>query len=118
MMNKHLKIIFAFLSLNLFFQGFSYAQERILVVKDESGNPVAGATVIIGEDGEPILTNEMGEFNVAANSRAILVKAEGYDSNLISYNPQSSDNEIVLRKMPFHLGEKDEVDVPFGKVKK
>lgn len=60
-MNKHIKIIFAILSLSLLFQVFSYAQNpKTVVVKDESGNPLAGATVIIGEEGKPVTTNERG----------------------------------------------------------
>ena len=79
-MNKSIKIIFAFLTFMLFSQVFSLAQERVLVVKDEDGNPLPNATVIIGEDGKPISTNENGEFKVTGSTRMpILVQAEGFE---------------------------------------
>lgn len=118
-MNKSIKIIFAFLTFMLFSQVFSLAQERVLVVKDEDGNPLPNATVIIGEDGKPISTNENGEFKVTGSTRMpILVEAEGFDSRIVTYSPEGFEAEIVLSKMPFRMGERDAVNLPFVNLKK
>ncbi len=65
---KYLRSLVTFLSLNLLFLVSSFAQDyKTIVVRDESGNPVSGATVIIGEDAKPVLTNEKGEFIIKAD---------------------------------------------------
>ena len=70
---KYFKIIITLLSLNLLFEVSSFAQEyKTIVVKDESGNPVSGATVIIGEDAKPVITNEKGEFVIKADRQSCL----------------------------------------------
>lgn len=118
-MKNPVKIIFAILGLSLLFQTSSFAQERVLVVKDENGNPLANATVILGEDGDPVTTNAQGEFTVTGSSRvAILVRADGFDSKLISYTPEGYTGEIVLTRMPFQMGDRDAVNIPFAKMPK
>lgn len=117
-MNKYIKIIIAILTLGFLFQAHSFAQKTV-VVKDESGNPVAGATVIIGEDGKPITTNEKGEFSITTKGRvAILIEAENFDSQLLNYEPSAIPNEIVLPKPLTQMSEKDKVNIPFGVVYK
>lgn len=119
-MNKYIKIIFGILGLSLLFSFHIYSQDqKTVVVRDESGSPVVGATVIIGEDGKPVLTNDRGEFTISLRGRiAILVEAEGFDSQILNYEPGVVLDNITLVKPPFHLGEKDRVDVPFGSVQK
>lgn len=117
---KHFKIIVTFLSLNLLFLVSSFAQDqKTLVVKDEAGNPVAGASVILGEDANPVLTNEKGEFVIKATSRVTMyIQAEGFESQIIQYSPAMVTESVVLVKMPFQLSEKDLIDIPFGTMKK
>ena len=67
---KYIKTLVTFLSLNLLFLVSSFAQDyKTIVVRDESGNPVPGATVIIGEDAKPVMTNERGEFVIRAEGK-------------------------------------------------
>jgi len=117
---KYFKIIITLLSLNLLFGVSSFAQDfKTIVVKDESGNPLSGATVIIGEDGKPALTNEKGEFIIkAAGKVSVLIQADGFESQIVAYYPASGMESVVLTKMPFHMGKKDGVDIPFGILKK
>jgi TonB-linked SusC/RagA family outer membrane protein len=119
-MNKHIKMIFAILSFVLLFQVIAIAQDpTTIVVKDANGNPLAGATVIVGEDGKPALTNDRGEITFTVRSRtAVLVQAEGFESQIVSSAPGSEAQIIVLTKMPFHMSERDIVHVPFGKIRK
>ncbi len=70
MNKKSLQIIVAILSLNILFGVFSFAQDgRITItVKNEDGNPVPGATVIVGEGARAVSTNENGEFFIPPDS--------------------------------------------------
>ena len=117
---KYFKTIITFLSLNLLFQVSSFAQDyKTIVVKDESGNPVTGAKVIIGEDAKPVITNERGEFVIKVSGKvSVLIQADGFESQIVAYYPTSVIESVVLNKMPFHMSEKDVVDVPFGTLKK
>jgi TonB-linked SusC/RagA family outer membrane protein len=119
-MNRYIKIIVTILSLNLLFLVSSLAQDqKTVVVKDESGNPVASARVTIGENVKPVITNEKGEFVLTASNRAtILIKADGFESQIVKYSPALPLENVILIKMPFQMSEKDIVDVPFGTMKK
>jgi TonB-linked SusC/RagA family outer membrane protein len=121
MMNIQIKIILAILSLSLLFQAYSIAQNqdtRTIIVKDESSNPVPGATIIIGEDGKPFKTNERGEFDIDVVLRVgVLISAEGFESQIVYYAPKGTLSEVILKQMPYHMSESDIVDVPFGNIK-
>jgi TonB-linked SusC/RagA family outer membrane protein len=114
MNKKYIKALVVLISLNLIFQLSSFAQKPV-VIKDSNGNPIAGASVTIGEGTKPIITNEKGEFNLKVDAiTAILVEAEGYDSqNLVAY-PAIDLSTIVLTAAPFQMTQKDLVKVPFG----
>ncbi len=119
-MNKYINILFFILGLSFFLILNSFSQDqKLVVVLDESGSPVSGAVVIIGEDSRPVITNDRGEFSLSVRGRVgILVEAEGFDSQLIEYDPVVSLDRITLIQRPFHLSDRDLVDVPFGSVHK
>jgi len=116
MYKKSIKIIVAILGLNLLLQLSAIAQDqKTVVVKDESGNPVSGAVVIIGEDGKPLTTNEKGEFVLPATGNlTVLIEAEGFETKLVRSLGLES---VELGKMPFEMSQKDKVYIPFGTMK-
>jgi TonB-linked SusC/RagA family outer membrane protein len=118
MNKKYIKIIVALISLNLIFQLSSFAQ-KVVVVKDAGGNPVPGASVIVGEGTKPVLTNDKGEFTMKTEGKTpILITAEGFDPQLIIAYPAVELSSIVLVKPSPQMGSKDRVELPFGSYKK
>jgi TonB-dependent SusC/RagA subfamily outer membrane receptor len=117
-MNKRsLKIIVAILSLNLLFGVFSFAQDgrKTVTVKDENGDPVSGATVLVGEGARPVLTNENGEFSMPSDTLVpVYIEAEGFESQLIEASVSLGLENVVLQKAPYDMGQKDRVRIPFG----
>jgi TonB-linked SusC/RagA family outer membrane protein len=117
MKKKFLLIIVAILSLNSLFPLFSSAQEgqRAIIVQDESGNPISGAEVFIGEGARAVLTNESGQFFIPRDSIvSIYIEAEGFEPQLIDAAGSVDLENVVLTKAPFQMGEKDMVNMPFG----
>lgn len=119
-MNKQysIKVIVTFLlSLNMIFQVSLYSQEvRAIVVKDESGNPISGAMVTIGEEAKPVITDERGEFILSTDvNLPVLIEADGFDPIIVNSLGLTS---VELKKAPYQSGKSDEVYVPFGKFKK
>jgi TonB-linked SusC/RagA family outer membrane protein len=117
MNKKSLQIIVAILSLNMLFGVSSFAQggQKTVTVKDEDGNPVPGATVIVGEGASAVLTNENGAFLMSSDTLAPLyIEAEGFEPQLIDASGSLSLESVVLMKAPFHMGQKDLVQMPFG----
>ena len=120
-MNKqYIRIIVAILSLNLLLQVSSFAQnQKTVVVKDESGNPIPGVSVTVGESARPVITNDKGEFVMQVETKTpVLLEAEGYDSQIVTATPPLGLQNVVLTKSAYQMGLKDEVNVPFGTFKK
>jgi len=118
-MNKQFNIIIAILSLNMLMllQLSSFSQEqKTIVVLDEDGNPVSGAIVTVEERAKPLITDENGEFNIASDANLnVYIEAEGFEPVMVE---SRGLNSVNLYKAPFHLGKRDEVNVPFGILKK
>jgi TonB-dependent SusC/RagA subfamily outer membrane receptor len=117
MNKKSLQIIVAILSLNMLFGVLSSAQEgqKTVNVKDEDGNPVSGATIIVGEGARAVLTDETGTFFMPSDTLVpVYIEAEGFESQLIDASGSLGLESIVLLKAPFHTGQKDMVQMPFG----
>lgn len=115
-MNKQY-IKFLLSGLILLLHILAYSQEEIIiVVKDQSGNPIPGATVIIGEDSKAIYTNDKGEFLMPAGKNIpVLVEAEGFESKVLRLSGLQS---VELTRALYQMGEKDNVNIPFGIFKK
>ena len=113
-----MKIIIALLALNVLFQVSSFAQ-KVVVVKDESGNPVQGVMVTIGEGSKPVMTNEKGEFSLKLDSKTlILLEAAGFEPQYITAYPAIDLGNVVLAKSPLMMGSRDKIKVPFSSFKK
>jgi hypothetical protein len=118
MNKKYIKIIVALISLNLLFQLTSFGQ-KVVVVKDASGNPVPGVSVTVGEGTKPVLTNEKGEFMLKIDSKTpVLFEAEGFDPQLITAYPAVEFGNVTMTKPAVQMGSKDIVNVPFASFKK
>jgi len=118
MNNYYFKIIVVFLSLNMMFAVSLYSQvERTVIVKDQSGNPVPGAKITIGEEKTPVMSNDRGEFTLKTLARTpILVEAEGFDPQLVVTSPTEAMGEVTLIKNPYQMTSKDQVPVPFDRM--
>ena len=117
-MNKqYIPLIVFLLSIQILFQGFAFSQEQTsVVVQDESGNPVAGAAVIVGEDSEAVYTNDRGEFLIPSGENLpVYIEADGFESTLIRLSGMPT---VELARMPYQLSERDKVYMPFGTMKK
>ena len=117
MNNQIIRFLAMMLGMTMIIHINIYSQESItIVVKDEGGNPITGAMVIVGEDGNPVYTNDRGEFLVPSGiDPPVYFEAKGFESKLIRL---SGMRVVVLEKMPYQLGERDNVHVPFGIMKK
>lgn len=121
MKKQMFKTIVAVLSLNLLLHFSSFAQDgKITVtVNDVNGNPIEGAVITVGEEESLSVTDEKGQFSITVIARTpVLIEAEGYES-LLSYAmpPPIGMGSVMLIKMPYLMGEKDRVNVPFGTLK-
>lgn len=113
-MNKqNIRILFAILGICLLFPLNVFTQEqRTVTVRDDSGNPVKGAIVTVGEESKPVYTNERGEFILSTDKNLpVLIEAEGFESVIVRSIGLSS---VELEKSPYGSGKHDQVFVPFG----
>ncbi len=85
------------------------------VVTDEDGNPIAGALVYGNEGSVVAKTDESGRFSISVpgRNRNLLIESDGYESAVFGPGDQ-----IQLVASPFQYGERDGVNIAFGKVKK
>ena len=119
-MKIYLRIISAVFSLNLLFQLATFAQApRNIIVTDEFGNTVPGASVTIGEGTRPVLTDEKGVFalQIVANV-PVLIEKEGFESQLIPSSIIIQRGNVTLQNILFQLGAKDKVSLPFVSIHK
>lgn len=89
------------------------------VVKDEKGNAIKGA-IIYGNEGS-IITNsdESGKFTITVPEKTdLLIEAEGYEPAVYRSGSFEDLKEFSLKSTLFLQGEKDVVNIAFGKVKK
>lgn len=87
------------------------------VIKDDQGHPIQGAK-IYGKEGAIVLKSDVaGYFKITVPmSTKLLIEADGYESQVVGLETAQSD--ISLKATPFMMGEKDDVQVSFGTVKK
>jgi TonB-linked SusC/RagA family outer membrane protein len=112
------KILIAVLSFNMLFQVTSIAQGVItkVVVQDETGTSIQGASITIGEGGEQVITNENGEFTIQVKVKTpILIQADGYETMLTYAFPAPLGMEdVTMKKVSYQMMDKDLVHLPFG----
>ncbi len=118
MKNQYIRLLVIMLGFWMLFQASAYSQEQTtIVVQDESGNPVMGAAVTVGEGSETVYTNERGEFQMpSGKDLSVRIEAPGYETQLL--RSFGISQVVSLIKMPYQLSEKDNVHIPFGVFKK
>lgn len=115
-MKQNIKVFFTIFSLSILLTGPVISQvQRTVIVRDSEGNPVSGASVTVGEEARPVITNEKGEFMLNSEiNLPVLVEAEGFESIIVRSIGLES---IELTKPIYQMGKKDDVNVPFGLLK-
>jgi TonB-linked SusC/RagA family outer membrane protein len=94
---KRSLIIFSILML---FGGFVFAQSRTItgVVKDDAGNPVSGASVIIKGTKAGVSANAAGEFTITANTGDILeISAASFSAKEVTVGASNSLDITLAR---------------------
>jgi TonB-linked SusC/RagA family outer membrane protein len=86
-------------------------------IKDDQGLPIQGAK-IYGKEGAIVVKSDVaGHFKITVpESTRLLIEADGYKSQVVT--PDEALLGINLQAAPFMRGEKDDVQVAFGTVKK
>lgn len=89
------------------------------VVKDEKGNPVKGA-VIYGNEGAVISkTDDSGKFSISVPEKTdLLIESDGFESAVFRAGEYEKLKAFSLKSTLFLYGEKDVVNIAFGKVKR
>ena len=118
-------IFLIYLVLFVFTSGVVQAQPRekqptvtiVSVIKDDQGRPVQGAK-IYGKEGAIIVKSDAkGHFKITVPvSTELLVESDGYESLVVSQ--EAAPSGISLKSSPYLMGEKDNVKVAFGTVKR
>ncbi|MDP4274372.1 MAG: SusC/RagA family TonB-linked outer membrane protein [Bacteroidota bacterium] len=125
MKKSYLKILI-FLSLAILFASKTvFAQQTqknnsiTIIVKDEKGDPIQGAK-IFGKEGTVVTkTDASGMFTISIPEGAdLLVESDGFESRLFTDGEYKNIKEIRLKATKFNYGEKDNVNIAFGKIKK
>jgi TonB-linked SusC/RagA family outer membrane protein len=88
------------------------------ILVDQDGYPVSGATIYASGGAEVVHSGPDGRFIVQTRANTlILVEAKGYASKRVAVIVPEL-GEIMLEKLPFQLTEGDDVNLPFGTLKK
>lgn len=89
------------------------------VVVNEEGKPIAGATIFGNEGAISAKTDESGRFSISVPVQTdLLIEADGYESTLFKSGEYEDPENLTLKQSLFMYGEKDNVNIAFGKVKK
>jgi len=115
-------ILFAsivFLLANVSLAGNKGMVDVKLTLVDSTGVPVQGAQVFIDEGKTILISNESGVVSGKSfKDDAILIKAKGYKSIVLQAAKLPSDRKVLMKKLPFLMTEDDDVNLPFGTLKK
>ncbi|MDP2336866.1 MAG: SusC/RagA family TonB-linked outer membrane protein, partial [Bacteroidota bacterium] len=89
------------------------------VVKGEKGNPIKGA-IIYGNEGDVVAkTDASGKFTISVPDQTdLLIESDGYEPAIFRSGEYKNLKEFSLKASLFLHGEKDVVNIAFGKVKR
>jgi TonB-linked SusC/RagA family outer membrane protein len=88
------------------------------VVKDDAGNPLQGALIYGNEGGTVAKTDASGKFTITVPQRTdIYIQAAGFESKLFTATDLATKTEFQLLKSEFMYGEKDDINIAYGKIK-
>lgn len=89
------------------------------VVKDEKDNPVKGAIIYGNEGAEIAKTDAEGKFTISVPIKTdILIESDGYEPVVFRSGEYEKLKKFSLKPSLFLHGEKDVVNVAFGKAKR
>lgn len=101
-----------------------YAQNKTvkstIVVRDQEGKPVEGASVWYNEGAQLLKTDQSGrvELDPGKVGAQLRIEAEDYESRLI-HADSISDRQFItvtLGKLPLYTGESSRIQIPFGQI--
>ncbi|MFD1630009.1 SusC/RagA family TonB-linked outer membrane protein [Pseudopedobacter beijingensis] len=89
------------------------------IVKNSTGQPVEGVSVLVQEKTQGIFTDKEGKFNItcSGNDRLVLKKA-GFNTVYIAAYEIKPEKPIILNESLIEAGDDDNVYIPFGLRKK
>ncbi len=89
-------------------------------ITNESGEAIANAMVFSDQSTASTSTDNEGTFVIRVNlGDELFIEADGYKTLSVSVNSlNTEENTITLTSLPYQLGEKDDVMVPFGTLNK
>jgi TonB-linked SusC/RagA family outer membrane protein len=89
------------------------------VVADESGNPIQGATIYGNEGMAVTKTDALGKFTISVPFQTdLLIEAPGHESKIFKSGEVANLKSFQLATSEFMYGQKDEINVAFGKEKR
>jgi len=89
-----------------------------LIIKDDMGNPLEGATVYASEGAVVLRSDGSGKIKTTLKKTSdILVEAKGFKSKVITAEEYSDEMEVSLTKEPLFLGKEDDIPIAFGRIK-
>jgi TonB-linked SusC/RagA family outer membrane protein len=127
MTNKPIKIFLLFSFAILFFSKGLLAQKTAKtadvtiqsIVKDEKGNPVKGAVVSGNEGAVSTRTDASGHFTIKLSyASVLLIESDCYESSVLKPGDYKGTESFLLKSSPYLFGEKDVVNIAFGKTKR
>lgn len=89
------------------------------VVKNEKGDPIKGA-IIYGNEGAVVAkTDASGKFTISVpNLTDLLIESDGYEPAVFRSGEYANLKVFSLKASTFYYGQKDIINVAFGKMKK
>jgi len=88
-------------------------------IKSENGQPIANALVFGKEGAVVVKSNSEGQFRITVPvGTQLLIEADGYESLVIAQASINKKDGVLLKSTPFMMGEKDDVNIAYGKTKK
>lgn len=125
MKKKHIQIL-VFLIFAILFSSIKIAAQTTdnkvtvtSVVKDEQGNPIAGATIYGNEGAITARTDASGRFTISVPDMSdLLIEADGHEPAVYRSGEFKNMKEFSLKVSPFMYGARDDVYVAMRKIKK
>ncbi len=88
-------------------------------ITDQDGNPVTNATIYGKEGALTVTPGDDGTFMIDVPAGSILfIEAEGYGSVKIAASTEHFPEQITLESQAYQASDMDEVNIPFGMIRK
>lgn len=123
-MRKYIPIIILLVLSEFLGVSVSNAQEKSVVIKveDNLGKPISDATILYNEGAFSTKVDHEGTVKLSLKNLGTYIRAEAenYVFKIIAVDSLSQDKitTVTLKKSPFHLGENNLIEVPFGQLER